>query len=770
MLNASSRKTWLPILCVLSFVTWIVYILAQKGQATETYPLISASPQNPENFPYPLETVKQGNFYTHTITLAHEHIPFPHSITLLIATYGEARRIQSSQIKSTDGQCVWRLPSHQAIQDNSLNEWKVASCEPDIGTQLTLEIVTEDPKPFALWTLKESKDTSSTQLYVLAPEHLTTPARYSPYGHYSLITKNPSLSRAELLAFLWQFPGGSPSIWVIAIFCSFLFAVSLMRFIQSPHSRLTSITVVLTWMGGGALYCLLVPPFQAPDEPDHALAYAAAFHDENLAGQFLSLANRSHLERIKFRPDQKFNSTSMESPLKGGWADHISPPAYNARSPLALTIWESFRAIQLALNKIPIEPLLTLRFLNLFIVGLCLLFAYCLTYDQKIVRFQTLLFFSIPTLPFFAMHVSNYFAAIGLFSILSYLVAASLSSTRLSIPFFLALGLVAGLSPFASATSRGLVAFWLFFLPLLAIDQDSDSKIKRILNVLVKTLSFSIPMLLCLYFYDKTLIGIGFSQLKVLWQSPKELSNLGYTAQILASSVALCFLLIPMGLVFKEIVYLNRRIKSRVSPWIILIATFLIAWIGLWYHSLTTLDFKLPNIEQGLSLSQFAYAAKATALLLTNLLPSSVDFYVSSSFWMGFGWLEFTPGDIRVGLLRLVLGVGLFISAIMLVMTQEDEAFQIRFCAIIAGVLLMTFGLAFNCAQTLVNLHGRYLIPSYLLLLPLGSFGWMKLFDSVHKLNFFRDQEAHSLLKTALVCFVLIVHGYSLSHVLQRYF
>ncbi len=770
MLHASSTKYGLPILCVLAFVTWIVSILAQKGQATETYPLIAATPQNPENFPYPLETVKQGNFYRHTIALTHKQTQPPLSLTFLIATYGEKRRIQESQIKSTDGQCVWRLPVDQTLQDNSLIEWKVESCEQDAVTQLILEIVTEDPKPFALWTLKEPQNAATSHISVHASEPHTTPTQYSPYGHYALKTQDPSLSRAELLAFLWQLPGGSLAIWVISIFSSFVFALSLIWFIQRPHRRRASIAVVLIWMGGGTLYCLLVPPFQAPDEPDHALAYAAAFHDESLAGHFLSLANRSHFERIKFRPDQRFTSTSLLSPQQGGWAEHVTPPLYTTRSPFTLTIWDSFRVIQLALNRIPIDSLLTLRFLNLFMVGLCLLIAYNLIYDQKIASFQTLLFFSIPTLPFFSMHVSNYFLAIGLFSILSFLVAASLSSTRLSIPIFLTLGFVAGLSPFASAVSRGLVVFWLFFLPLLAIDQTSDSGSKKVLRVLVKTVSFSAPMFLCLYFYDRNLISIGFSQLKILWQSPRELLDLSYTAQVLSSSVAVYFILIPMGFVLSKLIYFNRALKFRMSPWNILIAAFMMAWMGLWFRSLTTQNFNLPNIEQGLSMTQLRYATKATALLLTNLLPSSVDFYVSSSFWMGFGWLEFTPNDARVGFLRLVLGGGLLISAVLLVTTREDEAFQVRFCAILAGVLLMTFGLAFNCAQSLINLHGRYLIPSYLLLLPLGSFGWMKLSDYVRKLSFFSDQEAQSLLKTIPICFLLLVHGYSLSHVLQRYF
>jgi len=149
-----------------------------------------------------------------------------------------------------------------------------------------------------------------------------------------------TLRRVELLNYLWQIHSSSGWIWgALGVSALLLFAGSglLAGLAGKTDPRRMGAGVATMALALTVLYATVVPPFQAPDEPDHLLAYARIMGLPKLGHRAAQLARLGHLERLKFHPLERFRPGDVGRPYTAAWADHVQPEDVRLRSPL--TAW-----------------------------------------------------------------------------------------------------------------------------------------------------------------------------------------------------------------------------------------------------------------------------------------------------------------------------------------------------------------------------------------------------------------------------------------------
>src|SRR5262249_58903250 len=124
---------------------------------------------------------------------------------------------------------------------------------------------------------------------------------------------------------------GSTALWIgqsIAI-AVVLVLVELLRPPRLPNPTLTlpslatapwSITAAIS-----LLYVVLVPPFQAPDEPTHLLGYAYVTENRDLPAAATAWARRMHFMRLYSRVDERFLPSDTRAPELIDWKGVFAP-------------------------------------------------------------------------------------------------------------------------------------------------------------------------------------------------------------------------------------------------------------------------------------------------------------------------------------------------------------------------------------------------------------------------------------------------------------
>ena len=91
------------------------------------------------------------------------------------------------------------------------------------------------------------------------------------------------------------------------------------------------------------------------------------------------------------------------------------------------------------------------------------------------------------------------------------------------------------------------------------------------------------------------------------------------------------------------------------------------------------------------------------------------SFLLSSTFWVGFGWLDTMPGSPFQAL--LVLLVGLALCALLLRIARRDEGRRLLWLALGAGSVASLVLYTLSTQGVPMALQGRYLIGWYLAVL-----------------------------------------------------
>ena len=181
--------------------------------------------------------------------------------------------------------------------------------------------------------------------------------------------------------------------------------------IVEPTAFRKSVAVFCVGLGLALLYVVLVPPLQAPDEPDHVLAFSQVAGRPRLADETAALARIGHLDRIRFHGDERFRPFDIGQPAETAWGREVFAHLVAGRS---VTTWIWWKLLAPALRPFGVPgTILAVRLANAVVFALFLgaaaMLLWLVSADVTPAPHSVCLaLLLVPTLPFFAMHVSEF--------------------------------------------------------------------------------------------------------------------------------------------------------------------------------------------------------------------------------------------------------------------------------------------------------------------------------------------------------------------------
>ena len=543
-------------------------------------------------------------------------------------------------------------------------------------------------------------------------------------GLYVDSFSGPARRRADLLAYMWQ--GSTSTAWLwgaVVLALALVFAAGMM--LAPAENRDGPVEAVSGAVGVACLglalalfYVVLIPPLQAPDEPDHMLAFAVVADRPALNEGTSALARTGHFDRIRFHGDSRFRPVDIGSPAPTAWGEEVF--AHNVAERSATT-WIWWKLLARAVRPFDTaNALLTIRFAN------ALLFALVLGIAAAMVRISgsgsiaapyavALALLLVPTLPFFATQVSEFAVLTSAYLVVAMMIAGlCLEGPRvhlLGLPLGLAMAAVFG-------SGRSGLPFGAVLAAVVAgrawLGSRSDGRAGHDIG---RSLIFW--------------AGLGAGLAAFEWLSIPAFRNglwLGDAAPVPEGIKALIGPLrvhpgwitavAPMGFAFELATgWFRRRVATPGRfvtgsvRWLCYgaaasIIVSLAASIFVSYPILETRELA-PAASAG------EYARRILAVALSGMRLRHHDLLLSSSFWEGFGWVDTLPGDGFMSVLVLLTATAA-IGLLIQVGRSGDVRRAIWLALLVVGWVAALVLYAVSSYYLHRNLLGRYLIGFYL--------------------------------------------------------
>ncbi len=726
-----------------------IWILVSEGSNLEKINLVSQNINGISNSPVLFHYENENGHHTYRINLDLTNKIKPKTIDLLLATANTKPKILKSIIQSPSGSCIWKSPDQVSLEDNSIVSWVTEKCDTESVIQLNIIITLDRPTPLHIWTVEVPPGFSNWD--ALAKVRDTD--RNFALGNVGIEINHSEIKKFELLAEIWDQKNREIllSVVIIGLFSSVIGIYLVVFYNKALKSALT-----VCWIGLTTTYIFLVPPLQAPDEPDHLITYTQLVNDPIFSNGILKLAQKTHFERIKFHPEQKFTANSISKPLPGDWASHIGPTDIQTRSPLTAMIWKFLDKIKPKIK--PANYLIFLRGFNSIFILAIILFAlsFGTGTDRKGDRAYLTILLSIPTLIFFGMHVSNYFTAISIYIVGGIVVLRTLNrNTVLQSDIFL-FSICSAVAPFTNASGGATIIVWTLMLGIACAFEENNSPSLK--NLLTKD---------CLIAFAP----IIFFQAIFNRQFLEQTINSSHPIIFLISdikSISLIPILLPLVLIFRGLLTaIPKPIENRALKYVrVGTLTALAAIVGFAVSQSLFPNFglNLRDIENFPTKNAKLYSLLNILVFWKDFIPGKQDFYMSSTFWFGFGWLESMPHQLWQNLIRISSSLSIY-YCLTAIYRKYDFARVAKITSLLISINIFLYGIAFKTSMNEVNLHGRYLIFCYVLALVLGGQGLAEIL----KPKIGRECNAN-LIKSGLVCILALIHCLTAIFLINRYF
>jgi hypothetical protein len=715
-----------------------------------------------------------GPLYTLGLRLENPFALVQHpEVRIRFATFGANVELRKATIEVLGTLCRYESRRGAFLLNNQMLGFvRGADCNPLWSMpsgELTLSVALGDARPIAVWALWSARGATLDQSalrVVDVPKGGNNLALVA--GEYVDYLGDAVLRRADLLAHLWRL--SATPFWLYAalgLSCALAIAGICLGPLR-PQSRLRYSS--LAWFCLAAAvslqYATLVPPFQAPDEPDHFLSFAELAHRPDLANDAKSLAQLGHLERIKFNPEAKFRPIHVGDPYPIAWGAHVEADPAAARSGSAARLWQVLAPLTTGLDAPAV--LLMLRLLNALIFAAAIAAVSAslrVSIDRPAPHAVCAVFLLVPTLAFFATHVSNYSLLmagyIGLSAgalclifggrapivegaLIGISLGLALSSSRSAFPVLPLVGaLLAGrilvgpsveqprpwvaAARFWSSLALGFAGTWLIATPAAYrayIDELGGVALQR----MGASGRFAVsPWLLAG-------VGVACAAADGLMQTLKRSRPQPTSGTWWRASRAAAFVLLAGSATAVVLSLLG-------SEWI---------------------DYPLTRQrDQIYSPTDYEYIRDELQVALTPFRLRRHDLLLSSSFWIGFGWLDTYPSPRLLTALSSIAGLSLSLTLVMLIANDRRRH---AVWVLVAGLGTLSSLIAYALLNQ--GLHGRYLIGVYLIALMLGWSCIMLADDGSARLAA-RLGRGGSVL---MLCGAAGIHAYCLTFILQRYF
>jgi len=583
-----------------------------------------------------------------------------------------------------------------------------------------------------------------------------------------------ALSKAGLLAHTWGFgTGGGGAVFSLILFAAGVWLLGSLVLLRSPFpgsgdAGSVAVGATLLFLSIGSVFCLIFPPFHAPDEPNHFLTYARLVGQPGLAGDAQRLADAGHFERIKFRADEKFATSDADHQDMNNWAPHVGVTDPN-RSPVAKIVWK-LAGNYLSANHAGLA-LLGLRLINVLFVAACLGISLVVAASglrpERLSAFLAAPAILTPALAFFSTGVSNYSFLIG-----AYIVQAAgvgllwAQPLQHSIRLQVAAGMLAatGLTLAISSSDNGMfcMAFWAVLIPaywflrgLRATGPGREFLCLRAFFgayfssmvavwVLVGSLTRSYRVLPAV---------ITTRVEEILTGTPLAIAGAqacifaGYAIPLLGLSVGLLWL----GWAVRGAVWLPAAGKG--SAWLLMLG---IAFLLL-TRSPGVPDFNLATVPE--------YIGKVIRAFFDGFGPGDPDWLLTQSFWGIFGWLDTPMPAFLSNAARWAAGLGVLALVIFPLRKSQFLCGRGFLWANLLGIAAMLAAISVAYIHSKYAVNGRYIIAPYLLILTAACEGYRRVIVRSFPAG------GGGAFSSAAICLAAgVVHCVAWVSVLNRYF
>jgi hypothetical protein len=575
---------------------------------------------------------------------------------------------------------------------------------------LMLTVRFEGPGRVGVWTYRhEGGPPDPRTVYVRDPAWSEIGLMVELRGRW-IERRGPSdYTRADLLSVMWEVRPGSGWIWGVVGVAALLMALGAAGLSARGAVIIAGSAFLLTF-GLSLLYVVLVPPFQAPDEPSHFGWYAHLTEQPELHDAANLWGYRMHFMRIHSRALERFRPADVGKSHLESWD---ASPLGADRSSVTVQLW---RAAAGWLRHFDVAgQLLALRILNAVVFSLAGAIGVILVCTLSRARRPAALIailLLVPTLPFFAMHVSNYAQVIAAYVLIACClvvivlggarahwagpplglgIAVAILCTRSAVPMLVPAGLLA-LSRIATPnggwrpTLRRAGTFW-SGVPIAAILLGfgvTDDYAARLLLETNQVSPAAAPVVSAVLRHP-LLTGLAAWLALALLEGLVVTTGSGIAARLRAAA---------------------RHIMRPIA-W---------ACCALMVANLTASAVStLPHLTTATYTGETptAYVIRALATLVTPFRLAGHDFQAATTFWGGFGWVNTLPPGWVVSV--LTGGTAVAATALLTGAARREEAgLFYRVLLTGAGILLALAGYAAAGLWTPVVLHGRYLVGVYL--------------------------------------------------------
>lgn len=667
-------------------------------------------------------------------------------LRLTIGTYDTTPAMESATL-SIGSTCSFSSPSQVLRENSPLRLLRTRECKapsgPGVATlTLTFNVASSVEARAAVWTVI----TDGARPLLLSAD---ADSRTRAVAGRRIVVRNASrTSRAALLAFMWDLP--PVTVWAVAVVGAALFLLGG-ALVTRPGSLPSFAASFAIATGLAISYAVVVPPLQAPDEPDHLLSFAALTHRPDLAAATSAWARRIHFYRMTFLGDERFTPMNREQPFDRDWPPlEIFAEDVSRRSSTATRLWQALAPV---VPNRPAHALLVFRVAGAIIFGAGIGAVAALLSAARSGHAAggiALVLLIVPTLAFFGMHMSEMAFTLTAF-LLTGCTALVLATGTPSRHAGVVLGVATAL--IAAGPRNG----WPASLVIAGVCA------ARILSNVIggerRTDSawfwggVAVPSLL--------LFGTGLLWVPTPFYEQWHLAGIDPRGGVSAIQVMLVLAAGAIaGAVAERVAGRVPRLPSAVvvAKGACAIAAVFIAGTLVW--SLVAPLPVLYPIEGGPATTAGRYVWSVIATLATAARVRDFDFLTWTSLWGGFGWVNAILPAFVIAAVTIVVslaGAGTLVTYAR----EKDGRAAVVAVSVTAGMLAAVAAVALSSFGLNRNVHGRYLLGACvvgmcLLVAPFLVNGSRRIGEGARS--------------AALYASICALHGYAMNFVLEKYF
>jgi hypothetical protein len=643
------------------------------------------------------------------------------SVRLLAGTHDTSPTLVGAELSLVGTPCRYvTAPGAKFPNNDMLTLERAAGCSRvrsvPSGTLLLTVRFTGDAR-VALWTYTQPAGIATNGVIRLkGPSTPEFPQQPSLRGSFIDEYRTSGVRVITLLEHMWQLGERS---WYLRALLSAAAAAIVAATLLCPLAALpVRARPAAAWRGAAAagllaaglsvVFAIVVPPFQAPDEPNHFLGFMNLGHRQEQRPDADQWAKTTHFNQLRFNGSERFRPVDARQPQETIWAD-ASPSDFDRRS----STTAAWRAVAWLTRDQPLPvAFLALRLMHAAMLGAAFAAGVFVVVIGARAPFRQLVFVPLllaPTLPFFGMQVSNHafltsaYVLVACGVVLVFLGGPRSYLAGVLLGVGMALGIVAGRSslpllPLVAAVigmrliqptaapddRRGAVVFWSgIALSLAGVHLlRADIPPERIAAVLAG------------------LTGPARAAgALIAWPVPFGLA------------ACLTGLLIELRLSASTLL---RSDRPRGSGALARGLAFM-AVAGLCVELAASLFVTYPHVPSVDLLNRPPAGQYLASVMATAATPRlrDPDLLLTVSFWGGFGWLDRLLPSWAVALYTALTAGGL-IALLVIIARARDAVLFARGVVLMIGAAASLAVYAVGTLYFSPDIHGRYLIGLYL--------------------------------------------------------